>query len=450
MARVFHLGLDYGTSTSKLILRDYFAPGAEKAYVVENQGDYRIPSSVAFDGRKFYFGKTDNDFVGTQKVVWYHSIKMRVAQEIKGNAHKYYYGSLIDPPPKFTATDLAILTVWYLISKGNQNICRLCSEDTDIRMTVTMGIPMHFYTDNELRSTFFNIAWCSYWLFKQIGLLEDSIPYEEAKMCTDLAKSKFHSITPPSREVIRDWLRTEAEAALFWTFFSPSVSEGLYACIDVSAGTTDACIFRIVETFNTAIQRWIKERISFFGDNKYAIGMDAIDDALFVFLKQDNLSSISLRGHENDILKEYKESKDCLIKIYDNIYDVYSRAFQQAYSKQKGETVWKKYDLFLIGGGSLIEDLRERVREHPYVNKSHWPLHEQYLDIRNLEIPQDLKTLSGQPIRKDELPFILVAYGLSHQKGSAPEIDIPDEIEPIPAPSLPIKCINHEDKYSEK
>src|SRR4051812_14274720 len=60
--RAIHVGVDYGTSWSKLVYRDYEAPGGETSYVVfatdekRQQGDFRYPSLVCHHDSKFWFG----------------------------------------------------------------------------------------------------------------------------------------------------------------------------------------------------------------------------------------------------------------------------------------------------------------------------------------------------------------------------------------------------------
>lgn len=51
--RVVRLGVDFGTSFSKLVFRDYGAPGGEKAYVLLKDGKFRVPSAVGVRDETF-------------------------------------------------------------------------------------------------------------------------------------------------------------------------------------------------------------------------------------------------------------------------------------------------------------------------------------------------------------------------------------------------------------
>src|ERR1035438_2602735 len=114
--RRIHLGIDYGTSTSKLVFRDYGAPGGEAAILVLRERSFRIPSRVCFTDRELVFG---DDRKASQGCAIFESVKMQAAAAITG-VPGYYFGPVRTLPDGFTAVDLAVLTVWFLISEGNR------------------------------------------------------------------------------------------------------------------------------------------------------------------------------------------------------------------------------------------------------------------------------------------------------------------------------------------
>ena len=104
-------------------------------------------------------------------VTIYQSVKMRVADEVKNSPGKYCYG----PRPGFlcrlTASHLAALSIWSLITQGHTALQRLYHEESaGIRMGMTLGIPMSFYTDADLRKAFLTIARVAWSLFRESGL----------------------------------------------------------------------------------------------------------------------------------------------------------------------------------------------------------------------------------------------------------------------------------------
>lgn len=453
MTQNFHIGLDYGTSTSKIVVRDYYAPGGEKAFILEIAGDHKIPSSVAFDGKCLYFGKS-NEFSPSKSITWFHSVKMRIALEILGGEHKYYYGEISKLPNKYDSIDLAILTVWYLLSVSRIFLEGLY-QNNDIKLTSTMGIPLKFFDNDRMRNTFLEISRCAHWLYKNIGYKKVGIEmgvikYEEGLMCSRLAreKNKLEKIIP--KESVRQELRTEAEASLYWAFSSPNIPIGRYANIDVGAGTTDSCIFAITEKYSDTARKWIKNKICFFGEHSGAVEMDAIDETLCDYMEKPRSYAVNLRGkEEKTLLNEHKKAREHISEPLEGIYEVLGQAFRNAYSKERSPSAWKKLNVIIMGGGSLISEIRKRMKEHPYVNRLHWDERERFCKIRELEVPEDLSTISGEPLRTRNLPFILTAYGLSLPLGSVPPIDTPSEVEEITPPQFPRRIINHEDLYSE-
>src|SRR5437868_9944080 len=145
---VVRLGVDYGTSTSKLVLRNPHASGGEKAFLLRHGNDFRVSSSVLFLNNELHFGRFPND---RNSGTWFHSVKMRVAGEVTGDYKKYYYGTLSRLPTGITAQALATLTMWFLLTQARRNISRLLAGRA-FRIAVTVGLPMSFYDDSFLRN----------------------------------------------------------------------------------------------------------------------------------------------------------------------------------------------------------------------------------------------------------------------------------------------------------
>src|SRR5262245_24969899 len=269
--RIIRLGIDYGTSNSKIVFRDYGAPGGEKAYVVLRNGAFRVPSAVSVNSEGLSFGMNPQTSVRDPRTGWHESLKMRVAGEVKNDYGRYCFGPQLDLPRDFSAKDLAILTVWFLISEGCRAIQQHLRTDLkSIKLGMTLGMPMSFYEDDQLKCAFWNIARNAYALYRSRGLLErPTIRLQEARKLLDFASSTVDKEGPLSSDEERNWVRTEAEAALWWPFQSPQVSDGPYAQIDIGAGTTNYSIFRIVAQSRNG--HWIKEGLAFFGARSAAV-----------------------------------------------------------------------------------------------------------------------------------------------------------------------------------
>ena len=88
----------------------------------------------------------------------YESVKMRVAAEVSGNP-KYDFGWTTKLPDGFRAADLAALTVWFLISTGHRAVAsEFKGHMESVELGMSMGVPLEFLDDNEIKSTFLGIA----------------------------------------------------------------------------------------------------------------------------------------------------------------------------------------------------------------------------------------------------------------------------------------------------
>src|SRR5262245_54911748 len=91
--RRIHLGIDYGTSNSKLVVRDFEAAGGERAYVVCDDESPRFSSSLSVVKDKALFGLRRSDRGSfLREARWFESVKMRVASEVKAGSPRFFYG----------------------------------------------------------------------------------------------------------------------------------------------------------------------------------------------------------------------------------------------------------------------------------------------------------------------------------------------------------------------
>jgi hypothetical protein len=284
---------------------------------------------------------------------------------------------------------------------------------------------MRFFDRLESRNAYLDIARKAWWLFRRKGAVQGSIlTVDRAR---DALADAEKNVPPPDvvpQDQVRDWIRSEAEAAMWWAFRSPGTPDGLYAKIDVGAGTAHSSIFRIVASPSRG--KWVKDRMAFFGAHAVPVGMDAVDAALAEVCGVPSERCLSLRGKENQILRSFAPARSAIKPPLDVIFHGYRLAWQQAYGKDKRTEAWRDYDLFLIGGGSLVNEIRAVCVVHPYSN-------ERYIRhrIRFTEKPRDLMTWNNRSLPERYLPFVQVAYGLSSLSLDVPEVDTPSEIPPI-------------------
>jgi hypothetical protein len=417
--RRVHLGIDYGTSVSKIVFRDNGAPGGESAVLVLHNGSFRIPSRVCMTATELLFG---DDTKAAADCDIYESPKMRVAVEVSENL-KCYFGQTTTLPDGFSAVDLAALTVWFLISEGHRAVAsHLNGRMEGVEMGMTMGVPMSFFNDKQLRAPFLSIASRAWTFYCNEGLLDSAFLIEKARRVLEKHPSALSAI--PDQE-IQDWIenratvavkspidiiRPEDEAAIWWLLRSPSVRAGPYARVDIGAGTTHANLFRIFGTAQTARRSFVR-----YGAAAVPVGMDAVDRAIAECQGLNN-DWLALRSLEQSILQTNEKVSEALMPVGEQIYDSYRKAWSEACSKMGSNALelssWGQHKVFVTGGGSRMPSLVDTVRMHPDRREP--------LSMMTLEQPADLVRADHKKIRSEELPFLTVAYGLSNMESFLP------------------------------
>jgi hypothetical protein len=395
----------------------------------------RIPSSICISGERLEFGGTperQND------CIVFESIKMRVAVEVTGES-TYYFGPATPLPDRFSAFDLAVLTVWYLISEGHRAVDQyLRGNMENVRLGMTMGVPMSFFDDQVLKSSFLSIARMAWLLYREEGLLGRAIQIEKARSTLDRFPASSVPTTPDDQ--VRDWLRSEGEAAMWWPFQSPAVGPGPYAKIDIGAGTTHASLYRIYGDVETP-----KTGIAFFGASTVPVGMDAVDHAIAKSIGHKG-DCLSLRGKEQLILRGTIAAQNGMTDVRDEIYHAYRRAWILTYQKigefVAEKTAWSNHKIFMIGGGSLVPLLVEPMKVHPGVGHLR-------ISLALLEPPPDLVQADGNSVSAAQLPFAAVAYGLANIGLSIPEALTPTQVAAMPLNPARRVNLDRDDIYAK-
>ena len=412
--RPLRLGVDYGTSRSKLVVTDYGSIEGERSFVVrpppeyEGTGEYRIPSTVSIDGDAMYFGFAAESRARGSVAV-YRSLKMLCAYPDR------FYGDRAELPPGLNARDLSTLYVGYLIQlgqeAGNRYATRYRAESS---IGITLGVPMAQLDNTGLLQMFVGIAREAFALREKIDLLNGADTAEAAQALVAVRESLSGSFP----EEPRDWVRSEAEAALFWAHGAPQISHGRYACVDVGAGTTGASWFHINPARSGGVL--VKDRLAFYGAACSPPGCDAIDAKLATHLGLP--TSAETRGQEAKLLERLQAAGRVEVdEVLGEIARVYGLASKEAFEKEKSYMRWKHVGrVFFLGGGSKLEAVRQRL----IAQKLDWLMDD---PIAEPGVPVDLTEEDGGELREDPT-FLLVSYGLARRLADVPDIYRPSEV----------------------
>jgi hypothetical protein len=285
---------------------------------------------------------------------------------------------------------------------------------------------MSFYEHPALRCTFLKIARSAQWLDEKFELLGwEKLPVDQAKQFLSFVPPDIDSGIPGSE--IREWIRSEADAAMCLAVKSPSVPDGAFAEVDIGAGTTNASIFLITAQYRQ--NKLLKDRLLFFSACSVPSGMDAIDDAIARKRGIPKDQCLDLRGNERQIISQ--DTHYAYGPVLSEIREAYERAYLRASTKFSvaERERYRYHQVFVTGGGSLIEAITKKMEEHP----SHY---REKLKIRTLETPADLYD-RGQRANSRDLVFLAAAYGLSFDAWEMPEPYTPDRVESAPNPQRP-------------
>lgn len=354
--RRVHLGIDYGTSTSKIVFRVYGAPVGEIAVLVTRNGSSRIPSRVCVSTTELLFG-ADTEAAADCDI--YESLKMRVAAEARENP-KYYLGPTTKLPEGFSAADIAALTVWFLISEGHRAVAAHFNDNMQgMQIGMTIGVPMAFLNDKQLKASFLSIARRAWSFYCNEGLVDSVLLIEKAHRVLQKHSVVFPSIS--DREM-QGWIRCEGEAAIWWLLNSSAVGTGPYAKMDLGASSTHANLFRIFGKVQTARRSLVP-----YGAAVVPVGMDAVGRAV---AECEGLNShLAFLGLKQSMLQSNAKLGEALMPVLEKIYDSYRKAWVEACSKISSNAVelsaWRDHKIFVVGGGSLLPLLVDIMRIHP-------------------------------------------------------------------------------------
>lgn len=415
--RRYHLGLDWGTSATKLVLRDYeqnkafvlFPGGIEKAY--------RYPSTITVEDSRVYFGfEAEKRRKSATKV--FDALKAVVCQR---PMDRHRTGK--DEEEE----DLATLSLAHSISIGLDYAEKHANRGkAEALMGMTLGVPAEELDRSLLRDVYLRMARAAYEIAVRIGC----DPQGE-KSCNSLQALKYareriaekDRNKPPDKLAYVQWLRPEMAAAMYWGIKSPNIQPDLYSCVDIGAWTTNASYFRIHASNGEA-----KGGISFYGGSCRPPGMIELLKEVARELNQDY---IFLIGKENGFLSRPELSRQ-IDEFSKQYFVVWKEGFQRSYAKEKSQSVWDgKLNVMVVGGGAKVDRVRRMFHERfPYAA---W---QPPNPVPDLGVPTDLYHFPGkgvlaeQPFSGDHT-FLLVAYGLSVDSRNFPHTTLSPQVEPF-------------------
>jgi len=428
--RYLTVGLDWGTSATKVVIRDPYGPGSP-TYLVDfgqygaEENSHLLPSalSVSDQGRVLFGGNRDGTSVTELKV---HL--MRHPRESLPVA--------IDAQPR----ELAALYIAAVLRYARRWLMKKYADryrGYKLVWEFNLGIPAATHDNEDVRALFKDLARVGWGMSRQ-----DKMSVADARRAYGaLARGEFES------GIHEDLVSVIPEVAAQVAGYARSSLRrpGLHVLVDVGASTLDLAGFMLTEqegedrfgileagVYSLGAFQLERDRLP---DLK-ALGRDVINaDAYGEWADdmarrcRDPMRKVpSIRGYFPKVVREnigWSDIKNIDRTFREDCYTTIRALIADLRNNRapKGKR-WKEgLPIFLAGGGRNVEVYRDALRE-----VDHW--REDYLtaapfDIRELPSLEDLTAPGLDPAHEHRFS---VAYGLSYPGDDIGEIKPPHEI----------------------
>lgn len=357
------LGVDYGTSATKVVARDFDAPGGTKCFPVlwestDPYGEYRLPSTIRTHGAFAWFGISDNDcnHYGVPGDAAAHtSIKMRVARQVAGNNERVRLNlqgaANLQLPDGWGYKELFIASLSWTLCKSMRWV--LASRQYDVRDTsfgVTFGMPNDFRDDRLLARLFYNCFRAAYAIASKPDLAQK---LEEFRVnlsieFLDHIRTEFDNANQLDMDDAAFWMQSEALSSAYWTWDNPELTAGPYFHIDVGAGTSNVSAYLVFDEIDPVTNARHNTGISIYASKSGPIGLNA-------FLNDPERILERLRADDtinNQLLNAYRE--------------VFRTIRRMTTGEGRPWDQWRNARVILLGGGTRVNAIADSFLFHPY------------------------------------------------------------------------------------
>lgn len=400
-----HYGVDYGTSSCKVVIQDMDAPGGSTFHpLVDDRAGCRIPSRVTQRAGGIVLGGADHP---PSSGPHYDAVKMRVAARHGAVFTHAAHDNDESLPEGWKDEELATATVAWLLSRARKQF-RSRSGDTSPSWGMTLGIPTAFRFDDRLTKVFLDIARAAFAVAKSRDVAASIDTGGETHVAVQRALAVQQAAPLPDAETIGLWLRTEALASIWWVWNKPEFKRTQappHFLVDIGAGTTNVTGFL------------------FRGLTGTQTGISVLGAA------SSNVGTIAVQNEAGSGATGIRAALNPRSRLHRSLVEPHRTAFTQVRRMTGGNgRPWEQWiggaGVMLVGGGSVIAGgaMSEPFHANPY--RASDPL-------RNLPLGSRPPTLRLSPGAKGSDVNLTVAYGLAEVGSSLPEEWLPDQIEPL-------------------
>lgn len=447
--RRVNIGLDFGTSTTKVIVRIEDAAAKPRFVIIgpsEQSNTVLFPSSVAVEGGGLLFGHAAHVSATPVKAT---SFKMNLPAEAGSRQHSWR-GRLRLGDTGLTAENVSTLYIAWVL-KDVLTQLQIALGGVDLKVTVNAAAPLdQMQEEKSLRDVFHRTFYRALRIHR---LAAAPWPLDAARSAlrqADAEKLPRDEDSPVS-------VFPETHAAMTSYMLLPGRPKGKYASVDVGAGSTDVAFFWFHNPDGKHAEG--TPEMCYYGAASAFVGMDDVDQAIANHIGQPNAVAKARRE-----AGEAKLDGDAgAIAAFSKMYECYRRGFGESYRRCLGEYEWRfrgpgetghqypkdghaRYTLCLVGGGCLSNDFIEKVSQT-------FPLQGiKSIDCEVLRVPDEIPVLGRggkvspiASVARREQSLLILAQGLAHRAVDIPAFTINHHFERVRViPERP----SHEELYA--
>jgi len=447
----FNIGIDVGTSTTKVCFRP---PGAStKVYVISlgSEDTALCPSTVTVEGGCLYFGSEAERRAHASGAQVFRQFKVCVACEVGLKSEVPTSGcrckrradtgtcsaifTLSNTENTVLASDLLTFFLSWAMGESRRRIPNDLTGGRLPRTTYSISAPVdQIDAGSKLNGAYARVVFHAWRLSSAI---QQGTGLTEA--LSWIASVQSVPLPPEGDRAVE--LCPESGAIAAGYAMSPEIEEGLYTVIDIGAWTTEMAFLRYTEVGRQTTGR---SALAFYAARSHRVAANQVDERCRNHLLQMYNASASNDGLLADRIRQQREANvfgKRLLQIYtdrpekrprqsalqfaqdlvaEELRRCFIMTFGEAYEKEKFEDRWRnQLRVLFAGGGSLDPVLRSGI-EHPFISQ------DQAQD-QMVPPPSDLV---GLPLRVG-YPRFLVAYGLAHGSARWPRGFLPSEVLPF-------------------
>lgn len=245
---IFQIGFDFGTSSSKIVIRDI---NKDKAWVFkhfekDNLSSLLIPSVILFDGDTF----TIHDTIHTlypENGLYHLKVALEKVALNEINAEIFHeYKNIVGKDCKYSPSELTKMATIFFLSLWLKRVVADITikypdygEMKEDQIRINMAIPVADICDENVRKLFRSMLTIA-WELKSESIIEDSVKIDDLNEYISIlsddgfAENELCQVYPEVSANIQAFIRSPAS--------SPDPTT-IYFFTDVGAGTVDQSVF---------------------------------------------------------------------------------------------------------------------------------------------------------------------------------------------------------------